>query len=52
MDTKTFYGSKNAYIRDIPSGSEDSELEDESDSEEWTPESGLSCQIGQGSDRS
>lgn len=42
MDAITFYGSKKNQIRDIPSDSEDSEIEEESDSEEeWTPESGL-----------
>ncbi|KAK7888744.1 hypothetical protein WMY93_024304 [Mugilogobius chulae] len=46
MDIKTFYGSKNEHGREVPSDSEDSELEDESDSgEEWLPESGLTLSV-------
>ncbi len=41
MDSRTFYSHKKLEnVRDIPSDSEDSELEEESE-EEWTPESGL-----------
>ncbi|KAK7896231.1 hypothetical protein WMY93_021556 [Mugilogobius chulae] len=47
MDIKTFYGSKNEHGSEVPSDSEDSELEDESDSgEEWLPESGLTLSVG------
>ncbi|KAK7925450.1 hypothetical protein WMY93_007760 [Mugilogobius chulae] len=46
MDIKTFYGSKNEHGSEVPSDSEDSELEDESDSgEEWLPESGLTLSV-------
>ncbi|KAL7398315.1 hypothetical protein ABVT39_007786 [Epinephelus coioides] len=39
MDTRTFYGRKKEQVRVIPSDSEDSKLEEDSE-EEWTPESG------------
>ncbi|KAK7898400.1 hypothetical protein WMY93_019253 [Mugilogobius chulae] len=46
MDIKTFYGFKNEHGSEVPSDSEDSELEDESDSgEEWLPESGLTLSV-------
>ena len=48
MDTGTFYGRKepNRAVRIVPSGSEDSELDDHDNDEEWTPESGLKgCEI-------
>ncbi len=44
MDVRQFYRGKvkDRHVREIPSESEDSELDSSGSDEEWTPEQGLS----------